>query len=108
LNLLIDHIDFGMDPATAVTAPRFATYHHQDSFNPNPVREQTFLRAGSLSINTQVDGAVRDELAQRGHKIETTEGPIAKPVMLYADPSSGVYHAAGDPAAGRHAAGVGE
>jgi gamma-glutamyltranspeptidase/glutathione hydrolase len=108
LNLLLDKIDFGMEPATAVTAPRFATYHHQDSFDPNPVREQTFLRAGSLSINAQVDAVIRDDLAQRGHQVAAIEGPIATPVMLYADPGSGLYYAAGDPAARRHAAGVGE
>jgi gamma-glutamyltranspeptidase/glutathione hydrolase len=104
LNLLLDHIDFGMEPATAVTQPRFATYHHEDSFDPNPVRAATFLSAGSLTVSNQVDEAVRDALAGRGHTITVKEGPIATPVMLFVD--NGVYHAAGDPAAGRHAAGV--
>ncbi|MCC6457209.1 MAG: gamma-glutamyltransferase [Caldilineaceae bacterium] len=104
LNLLLDFIEFDMEPATAVIAPRFATDHHQDSFDPNPVREQTFLKAGSLTLSDQVDPGVRDELARRGHQVLPKTEPIAKPVMLYADPISGVYHAAGDPAAGRHAA----
>jgi gamma-glutamyltranspeptidase / glutathione hydrolase len=108
LNLLLDFIEFGMEPATAVTMPRFATAHHQDSFDPNPVREQTFLRAGSLTLSDQIDPGIRGELAQRGHQVLAQEKPIATPVMLYADPVSGVYYAAGDPAAGRHAAGLGE
>lgn len=106
LNLLLDFIEFGMEPAVAVTAPRFVTAHHQHSFDPNPVREQTFIQAGSLTISDQVDPHVREELARRGHQVVTKSGPIATPVMLYADPASGVYYAAGDPAAGRHAAGL--
>ena len=108
LNLLLDFIEFDMEPETAVTAPRFATDHHQDSFDPNPAREQTFLRAGSLTVSDQVAPDVREELARRGHQVLTKDRPIATPVMLYADPSSGMYYAAGDPAAGRHAAGLEE
>jgi gamma-glutamyltranspeptidase/glutathione hydrolase len=106
LNLLLDFIEFGLEPAAAVTAPRFATDHHQDSFDPNPVREQTFIRAGSLTISDQIDSGVRAELARRGHQVVAKSGPIATPVMLYADPITGMYYAAGDPAAGRHAAGL--
>lgn len=108
LNLLLDFIEFDMEPAVAVTAPRFATEHHQDSFDPNPVREQTFLHAGSLSVSDKIDVTVREELARRGHAVLPKEKPIATPVMLHADAASGTYYAAGDPAAGRHAAGLGE
>jgi gamma-glutamyltranspeptidase / glutathione hydrolase len=108
LNLLLDFIEFDMEPATAVTAPRFATAHHQDSFDPNPAREQAFLRAGSLTISDQIDLGIREELARRGHQVLPVEEPVARPVMLYADSSSGTYYAAGDPAAGRHAAGLSE
>lgn len=106
VSLLLNFIEFGMEPAAAVIAPRFATDHHQDSFDPNPVREQTFLQAGSLTISAAVDPKVRDELAHRGHQVVAKDGPIAVPVMLYADAASGVYYAAGDPATGRHAAGL--
>jgi gamma-glutamyltranspeptidase/glutathione hydrolase len=108
LNLLLNHIEFGLGPAEAVTAPRFATDHHQDSFDPNPVRVQTFLQAGSLTISEAVDAQVRSELARRGHQVTAKATPIATPVMLSVDSASGVYYAAGDPATGRHAAGVGE
>ncbi len=108
LNLLLDFIEFDMKPEAAVIAPRFATTHHQDSFNPDPRREQTFGEAGSLTISVQIDPAARTELARRGHSVVAKDGPIAVPVMLYADPVSGMYYAAGDPAAGRHAAGLAE
>lgn len=106
LNLLLNHIEFGQAPAAAVTAPRFATDHHQDSFDPNPVRQQTLGQVGSLTISEAVDPQVRAELARRGHRVTASATPIAVPVMLQVDPVSGVYYAAGDPATGRHAAGI--
>ena len=108
LNLLLDFVEFGMQPETAVIAPRFATAHHQDSFDPNPHREQTFKQAGSLTISESVGQNVREDLARRGHQVTTTPGAIANPVMIYIDQRSGTLHAAGDPAARRHAAGLGE
>ncbi|HRW03658.1 MAG TPA: gamma-glutamyltransferase [Caldilineaceae bacterium] len=104
LNLLLNHIEFGMMPAQAVTAPRFATDHHEDSFDPNPNRAETVKKVGSLTISDAIDPGVRDELARRGHDIEVKERPVATPVMLYIDQESGTSYAAGDPAAGRHAA----
>ena len=106
LNLLMDFVEFDMLPETAVTAPRFATTHHEDSFDPNPNRTQTFGQAGSLTINDSVSENVREVLAGRGHQLKTQAGAIAAPVMLYTDKDSGVLYAAGDPAAGRHAAGL--
>jgi gamma-glutamyltranspeptidase/glutathione hydrolase len=106
LSLLLNFIEFGMTPDKAVTAPRFATTQHQDSFDPNPARARAFGQAGSLAISSSVDESVCDELTRRGHQVERKDGPIAHPVMLYVDRDSGVLHAAGDPAAQRHAAGI--
>ena len=106
LNLLLDHIDFGMQPEEAVTAPRFSTTHHEDSFNPNPIRHQTFGKIGSMMISDSVDADVREELGKRGHHVEAVRGAIATPVMLHIDQGSGVISAAGDPATQRHAAGL--
>lgn len=106
LNLLLNAIDFGMSPEAAVTTPRFATGHHQDSFDPNPDRVQTLKGLGSLVINDGIDESVRAELERRGHKLEVTSSPIARPVMLAIDQQSGELYAAGDPNAGRHAGGI--
>ena len=108
LNLLLNFIEFDLLPEKAVRTPRFATAHHQDSFDPHPNREQTFKEAGSLTINNSVTESVREELSRRGHQVRTQTGPVAVPVMLYVDQDSGTYYAAGDPAAGRHAAGLKE
>jgi gamma-glutamyltranspeptidase/glutathione hydrolase len=106
LNLLLDHVEFGMLPEEAVRKPRFATAHHQDSFDPNPDRQEAFIQAGSLRVHTGVSESVRQELAKRGHDIGITDGAIASPVMLYIDRESGALYAAGDPDAGRHAAAI--
>jgi gamma-glutamyltranspeptidase / glutathione hydrolase len=106
LNLLLDFIEFNIRPEEAVHVPRFATAHHQDSFNPNPVREQTFKEAGSLTVNEGVSQDVRDELTKRGHKVDVKDGAIATPVMVYIDQANGKFYAAGDPKARRHAAGL--
>ena len=106
LNLLLDFIEFDMQPEAAVTAPRFATAHHQDSFDPNPNREEAFIQAGALTISDTVDSSVQQELIRRGHQLEAKPGPIATPVMLSIDQNNGTFYAAGDPAANRHAAGL--
>lgn len=108
MNLLLNFVEFDMKPEQAVTAPRFATAHHQDSFDPNPNREQTFKGPGSLTINDSVSKNVREELARRGHQVKVHGGAIAAPSMLYVDKDNGMFYAAGDPAAGRHAAGLDE
>lgn len=106
LNLLLDFIEFGMLPEQAVTEPRFATLHHEDSFNPDPNRQRTFGEPGSSAINDAVSVSVFTELARRGHLLQTTSSSIGAPVMLFIDQEQGLLHAAGDPAAGRHAAGL--
>ena len=106
LNLLLNVIEFGMGPEAAVTTGRFATAHHQDSFDPNPDRVQTFVKAGSLAVSDTVSPDVRQELSRRGHQIDAKASPIAAPVMLCIDHDSGMFHAAGDPKAHRHAAGL--
>ncbi len=106
LNLLLDVIEFEMLPESAVTAPRFATAHHQDSFDPNPDRTQTFKKSGSLTLDDRVTRSVQEDLSRRGHHLEVKTAPIASPVMLYIDQHNGKYHAAGDPQAHRHAAGL--
>jgi gamma-glutamyltranspeptidase/glutathione hydrolase len=108
LNILLNFVEFGMMPEKAVTAPRFCTGHHQDSFDPHPDREQAFVQAGSLNVNASASADVQEELVRRGHELGTVEKAIAAPVMLYVDRDAGMFYAAGDPAASRHAAALGE
>ncbi|MHC4568011.1 MAG: gamma-glutamyltransferase family protein [Planctomycetota bacterium] len=104
LNCLLNHVEFGMMPADAVTAVRFSTGHQENSFDPNAIRAETLGKLASLTVDEKMDEGVRDELAKRGHKITTTSRPIAYPIMIYVEPETGMIHAAGDPKARRHAA----
>jgi len=105
LNCLLNYIEFGMMPKDAVTTPRFATGHHENSFDPNPDRVATLKKGlGSLEVDERVSKEVREDLAERGHTVEATSNPIARPVMIVVDPDTGMIHAAGDPKAFRHAA----
>ena len=99
LQLLLNQVDFDLEPAASVTAPRFMTNHFVNSFRQRPPQ------LGHLRINESVGAETLAELASRGHKLEllnTTLG--AAPVVLVRDPETGLIRAAGDPKARRHAA----
>jgi gamma-glutamyltranspeptidase/glutathione hydrolase len=106
LNVLLNHIEFGMLPMDAVRAPRFVTSHHQNSFDPNPDRDAAFVGAGKLRLQDSISADVAEDLKVRGHILSRTKGPIAHPVMLFIDRKTGIIHAAGDPQAHRHAAAI--
>ncbi len=104
LNILLNHIHFGMLPAEAVVAPRFSTAHHQDSFDPNPDRNAAFVGRNELTVYEEISEGTRKDLSERGHTLKITNGPIGNPVMIYVDTFSGKMYAAGDPKSLRHAA----
>ena len=103
LNVLLNHIEFGMSAQQAVTAPRFYMNHHQDSFNPDPDRNAAFVGRGELKVQAEIPDVVRTNLSERGHLLEVVYTPIAHPVMIVIDHKTGLMHAAGDPKANRHA-----
>ena len=103
LNVLLNHVEFGMLPKDAVTTSRFYTSHHQNSFDPNPNRSEAFVKAGSLHINSDISTNTQSALIARGHLLQTTSRPIAHPVMIYIDHEKGIIYAAGDPRTQRHA-----
>lgn len=110
LNVLLNHIEFGMLPEQAVVAPRFSTQHHQNSFNPVPDRQSAIVGLGELTLSEGIAAEVIAGLQQRGHQLTkhqdgyTKPGAIGHPVMIYLEPQTGIFHAAGDPKAKRHAA----
>ena len=97
LQLLLGHVEFGLPPAAAVTAPRFATDHLVGSFNQPPPR------LGSLSIYEAAGEDTIEALEARGHRVRIARPPLAHPVMLTIDPKTGMKEAAGDPKARRSA-----
>jgi len=93
LQLILEHVDFGMGAEEAMAAPRFATGHHIGSFG------QDKPRLGSLQVNEKIPEAVRGELKKRGHLLTATQGSIGGAAMLVIDASNDA-HAVG-PAAGK-------
>jgi gamma-glutamyltranspeptidase/glutathione hydrolase len=98
LQLVVNHIDFSLNAARSVSAPRFGTNHFVGSFRQKPPE------LGSLLLYKSLAGQVGSELAARGHRVETVNTPLSAPSVLTIDPATGSLEAAGDPRAGRHAA----
>jgi gamma-glutamyltranspeptidase/glutathione hydrolase len=97
LQLLVNHFDFGLDPAESVIAPRFMTDHFISSFRQTPPA------LGQLRINPEIGSGTLDALKALGHGLNNSTGPLAAaPSVIALDPASGQIRAAGDPRAGRH------
>ncbi|HXF67818.1 MAG TPA: gamma-glutamyltransferase family protein [Burkholderiales bacterium] len=85
---------FGMDPQTAVEAPRFSSYSYPGSFEPHP------YYPGLLALESRIEKSVGDELASRGHRVhwwdESTwlAGAVCTIVV---DQRRGVLHGGADP-----------
>jgi gamma-glutamyltranspeptidase/glutathione hydrolase len=65
LQFFLNLVEFGMDLQEAIEAPRFSSAHFPSSFYPHGVRP------GVLRIEDRIDAKVREELAARGHHVET-------------------------------------
>jgi gamma-glutamyltranspeptidase / glutathione hydrolase len=98
LQLLVNHFDFGLEPAESVVAPRFMTDHFIGSFRQTPPA------LGQLRINPEIGSGTLDALKALGHGLSVKTGSLAAaPSVIALDPASGQLRAAGDPRAGRHA-----
>ncbi len=94
LQVLLNIMHFGMDPQSAIEAPRVASYSFPSSFAPFE------YFPGRLAVEERIDRSTRDELATRGHKIR--EWPewtwLAGCVeAIVTDPATGLIGAGADP-----------
>jgi gamma-glutamyltranspeptidase/glutathione hydrolase len=94
LQVLLNIIHFGMDPQSAIEAPRVASYSFPSSFAPFE------YFPGRLAVEERIDRGTRDELAARGHDIR--EWPewtwLAGSVeAIVTDPATGLIGAGADP-----------
>ena len=64
LQVLLNHLAFGMELQDAVEAPRLVTHSHPDSFAPNAAHP------GHVTLEGRIDEATSDRLAARGHRVE--------------------------------------
>ncbi len=85
---------FGMDPQSAVEAPRFSNYSYPGSFEPHP------YYPGRLYLESRIERATGDELASRGHQVYWWDDMtwLAGAVCtIVADRKNGVLHGGADP-----------
>jgi gamma-glutamyltranspeptidase/glutathione hydrolase len=68
LQFFLNHVDFGMDLQDAIDVPAFHTTHFPSSFYPRRPAP------GEIIVEARVPAAVRDDLAARGHKVQTVAG----------------------------------
>ncbi len=64
LQVLLNHLVFGMDIQPAIEAPRFTTHSHPNSFEPHEAKP------GRLVVEQGIAPEAVAELAARGHEVE--------------------------------------
>jgi gamma-glutamyltranspeptidase/glutathione hydrolase len=101
LQVLLNIIEFGMNPQEAVEAPRFDTQHYVSSFDAHE-----FL-PGTLNIEARIDEKVKAQLEEWGHKIkvQTAWGTGSAPTVVIFNTQNKVASAGADPRRGRYAVG---
>jgi len=96
LQIFLDFAEFGMMPKEAISSPRFAISHMQDSFNPASDDKTRTGKLAGIELNS-TDKSVIDKLSGRGHLVNTATGTMALPVMVYFDQATGISYAASQP-----------
>jgi gamma-glutamyltranspeptidase / glutathione hydrolase len=99
LQVLLNIIEFGMNPQEAVEAARFDTQHYVSSFD-----DHEFL-PGSLNVESRIDDKTIEELKHRGHKVKVQSawGTLSSPTVIIYNTQTGVSSAGADPRRGRYA-----
>ena len=99
LQMILDVVEFGLDPQEAVEAPRFQTRHLVSSFDNHA------MSPGDLLLDERIPASVASELASRGHKVQQRSkwASGSAPVMIRMR-ANGVLEAGADPYGQRAAA----
>jgi gamma-glutamyltranspeptidase/glutathione hydrolase len=99
LQVLLNIVEFGMNPQEAVESPRFDTQHYVSSFD-----DHEFL-PGSLNVEARVGLKTIQELSDKGHKVKTQSdwGTLSAPTVIVFDKRNGVASAGADPRRSRYA-----
>jgi len=67
LQMLLNHLAFGMPIQEAIEAPRLVTHSHPNSFAPHDAEP------GRVTVEGRIDEATSDQLAARGHRVDRLE-----------------------------------
>ncbi|MCZ2155463.1 MAG: gamma-glutamyltransferase family protein [Bryobacterales bacterium] len=91
LQVLLNVIEFGMDPQRAVEAPRFQSKHYYTSFAGNE------FERGRLDVESRISGKAIARLREMGHVVQV-HGPLsngASPTLIQA--KRGMLEGGADP-----------
>jgi len=94
LQVLLNITLFGMDPQTAIEAPRFISYSHPDSFAPHA------YYPGRLSVEGRIPAQTEQTLAALGHDMQRWPDWLWRAggvCAIDADLEQGIYQAGADP-----------
>jgi gamma-glutamyltranspeptidase/glutathione hydrolase len=99
LQVLLNIVEFDMNPQEAVEAPRFDTQHYVSSFD-----DHEFV-PGSLNVESRVGLKTIKELSDKGHKVKVQGewGTLSAPTVIIYNPKNGVASAGADPRRSRYA-----
>ena len=99
LQVMLNVIEFDMNPQEAVEAARFDTQHYVSSFD-----DHEFL-PGSLNVESRVSLKTIQELSHKGHKVRVQSewGTLSAPTVVLFDTKNGVASAGADPRRSRYA-----
>ena len=99
LQVLLNIIEFDMNPQEAVEAPRFDTQHYVSSFD-----DHEFL-PGSLNVESRVSLKTIQALSSKGHKVKVQSewGTLSAPTVIVYDLKTGAAAAGADPRRSRYA-----
>ncbi|HEX6622604.1 MAG TPA: gamma-glutamyltransferase family protein [Pyrinomonadaceae bacterium] len=99
LQVMLNVVEFGMNPQEAVEAPRFDTQHLVSSFDDHR------FEAGSLNVESRLGEEITGQLKSRGHRVRVQGawGTLSAPTVIVYDPRTGVAAAGADPRRGRYA-----
>jgi gamma-glutamyltranspeptidase/glutathione hydrolase len=90
VQVLVNMIDYGMDPQAAGDAPR---WRHEGGCEPEG---NCTPGAGRVLVESGMPKAARDGLAARGWTLEAGDGGFGGYQAIRRDPVTGVYHAASE------------
>ena len=94
IQVILNHVEFGMSPEEAFQAPRFSTTHFISSFG------QDRANLGSLSVPNTLPEGVQADLRARGHLVTASRSGVGGVALIGIDPKTKHATAVG-PAAGK-------
>jgi gamma-glutamyltranspeptidase/glutathione hydrolase len=93
VQLILNIVDFGMDPQQAIEAPRVSTWSFPGSFWPH-----AYL-PGLVGVEGRIDSSVVKELGKRGHSVEVWDdwsGRVSDLCAIEIDSHRGILKAGAD------------